>query len=212
MNCWIIYSIGFLAQLLFSSRLIIQWIISEKQRRVITPTLFWSLSLIASILLFIYGYLRNDFAIMFGQFLTYYIYIRNLQLQRKWQQLSKPIRWFIIVFPLVLSCYYSITYNIDFDQFFNTHDIPFWLLTLGIISQLIFTFRFVYQWLYSERQKISVLPYGFWFISLIGALLILIYALFRLDWVLLIGHTFGTLIYLRNIYLLKQQDLKNKTD
>ena len=77
MSDWIIYSIGFLAQLLFSSRLVVQWLTSEKQKRVITPTLFWTLSLVASFLLFIYGYLRNDFAIMLGQGLTYFIYIRN---------------------------------------------------------------------------------------------------------------------------------------
>ena len=87
MSDWIIYSIGFLAQILFSSRLIVQWVTSEKQKQVATPVLFWSLSLIASFLLFIYGYLRDDFAIMLGQSLTYFIYIRNLQLQNQWTKL-----------------------------------------------------------------------------------------------------------------------------
>ncbi|MCB0469487.1 MAG: lipid-A-disaccharide synthase N-terminal domain-containing protein, partial [Flavobacteriaceae bacterium] len=86
MNNWIVFTVGFIAQTLFSSRLIIQWITSEKQRKVITPSLFWVLSLIASFLLFIYGYLREDFAIMLGQALTYFIYIRNLQLQNQWQK------------------------------------------------------------------------------------------------------------------------------
>ena len=67
MSNWLIYSIGFLAQILFSSRLIVQWLTSEKQKKVTTPVLFWSLSLIASFLLFVYGYLRDDFAIMLGQ-------------------------------------------------------------------------------------------------------------------------------------------------
>ncbi|MBT8271558.1 MAG: lipid-A-disaccharide synthase N-terminal domain-containing protein, partial [Bacteroidia bacterium] len=48
MSDWLIYSIGFLAQILFSSRLIVQWITSERQKRVMTPSLFWVLSLIAS--------------------------------------------------------------------------------------------------------------------------------------------------------------------
>ena len=78
MNSIIIYSIGFLAQILFSSRLIIQWFYSEKKNKIITPSIFWILSLLGSFLLFIYGYLRNDFAIMIGQSLTYFIYIRNL--------------------------------------------------------------------------------------------------------------------------------------
>ena len=81
MSNWLIYGIGFLAQLLFSGRLLVQWILSEKNKRVITPSLFWKLSLFASFLLFVYGYLRDDFAIMLGQSLTYFIYIRNLQLQ-----------------------------------------------------------------------------------------------------------------------------------
>ena len=89
MSNWIIYSVGFLAQLLFSGRLVLQWILSEKSKKVLTPSLFWKLSLIASFLLFVYGYLREDFAIMLGQALTYFIYIRNLQLQGEWQKAPK---------------------------------------------------------------------------------------------------------------------------
>ena len=77
MNNWIVYSIGFLAQLLFSSRLLVQWVISEKNKKVLTPSTFWTLSLLASFLLFVYGYLRDDFAIMLGQAITYFIYIRT---------------------------------------------------------------------------------------------------------------------------------------
>jgi len=67
MESWPIFAIGFLAQLLFSARLISQWFLSEKSKEVETPVLFWKLSLLASILLFTYGYLRDDFAIMLGQ-------------------------------------------------------------------------------------------------------------------------------------------------
>ena len=81
MSDWLVYAIGFVAQLLFSARSITQWIVSEKSKKVLTPVLFWQLSLLASFLLFIYGYYRNDFAIMLGQVLTYFIYIRNMQLQ-----------------------------------------------------------------------------------------------------------------------------------
>ena len=97
MSDWLIYTIGFIAQILFSSRLVVQWITSEKQRKVITPTLFWTLSLIASFLLFLYGYLRDDFAIMLGQTLTYFIYIRNLQLQNEWQKFHWSLRWLSLI-------------------------------------------------------------------------------------------------------------------
>ncbi|MDT8348085.1 MAG: lipid-A-disaccharide synthase N-terminal domain-containing protein [Flavobacteriaceae bacterium] len=56
MSDWIIYSIGFIAQILFSSRMIYQWVASEKAKRVVTPQFFWQLSLMASFLLFLYGF------------------------------------------------------------------------------------------------------------------------------------------------------------
>ena len=70
-----IYALGFLAQICFSARLLIQWIISEKEKQVVSPTLFWLLSLLGSYLLFFYGWLRNDFAIILGQLISYYIYL-----------------------------------------------------------------------------------------------------------------------------------------
>ncbi len=206
MSNWVIYLIGFIAQILFSSRLIIQWITSEKQKRVITPTLFWTLSLLASVLLFVYGYSRYDFAIMLGQSLTYYIYIRNLQLQKQWHKFPKMIRWFLIIFPLLIVIYYFNNNKIDVNLLFKNEAIPFWLLGLGIISQVIFTLRFVYQWLYSEMRKTSTLPFGFWLLSLVGSMLILIYAVIRDDYVLILGHGLGSIIYARNIYLIHTAD------
>lgn len=206
MSDWLIYSIGFLAQILFSSRLIIQWVSSEKTKKVVTPTLFWALSLIASFLLFIYGYLRDDFAIMLGQALTYFIYIRNLQLQNQWKKIPVILRYILLFMPLFVGVFYFNNNRIDVTIFFKNEDIPFWLLLLGIISQVIFTLRFVYQWLYSEKQKDSALPFGFWALSLIGSILILTYAIFRKDPVLFTGHILGTIIYIRNLIILKNQN------
>ena len=208
MSDWLIYSIGFIAQILFSSRLVIQWVTSERQRRVITPTLFWTLSLIASFLLFIYGYLRNDFAIMLGQSLTYFIYIRNLQLQKEWEKFHWSIRTMLYLIPTLIAIYYFNNNVIDKDILFRNENIPQWLLWLGIVSQVVFTLRFVYQWIYSEFQKKSALPLGFWLLSLVGSGLILIYAIYRRDPVLLIGHLLGLIIYMRNIILLYRSDEK----
>ena len=197
--------IGFVAQILFSSRLIVQWLTSEKHKKVVTPVLFWMLSLIASLLLFIYGYLRDDFAIMLGQSLTYFIYIRNLQLQNQWKRIPTLLRWFIYAIPSLLVIYYFNNDISDRENLFRNEAIPLWLLILGIISQITFTFRFIYQWLYSERRKESILPFGFWMLSLIGSLLILTYAIIRLDKVLIIGNLFGIIIYVRNLILLKKE-------
>ncbi|MEO6348672.1 MAG: lipid-A-disaccharide synthase N-terminal domain-containing protein [Aquaticitalea sp.] len=208
MNDWIIYSVGFIAQLLFSSRLVIQWVASEKQKKVITPATFWSLSLVASFLLFIYGYLRQDFAIMLGQSLTYFIYIRNLQLQGEWRKIPKVVQWILLLVPTLIVFYYFNNNKIDVNILFENEDIPFGLLVLGIVSQVIFTFRFIYQWLYSEHKKESSLPFGFWLLSLVGALLILTYAIFRNDPVLLVGHGLGSIIYARNLILIHRDNAK----
>jgi lipid-A-disaccharide synthase-like uncharacterized protein len=205
MSNWLIYGIGFLAQVLFSSRLIVQWLTSEKQKRVVTPSLFWSLSLAASFLLFIYGYLRDDFAIMLGQILTYFIYIRTLQIQNYWQKIHIILRRLFLLTPLILFVYYYNNNIIDVNNLFKNEAIPLWLLLLGIFSQIVFTLRFIYQWWYSEKYKESILPFGFWLLSIIGSTLILIYAIIRRDPVLLAGHSVGVMIYIRNVILLKRQ-------
>ena len=206
MNDYFIYSIGLIAQLLFSLRLLIQWLFSEKENKVVTPILFWIVSLIASLLFFIYGYLRNDFAIMLGQFITYYIYIRNLQLQNQWNRLQKGIQIVFINFPLIVLLITFLRGEFDFSQLFNQDFIPIWLLALGIVSQLIFTLRFIFQWIISEKNKLSQLPSSFWIISTVGSVIILIYSIFRKDPILFIGHTFGIIIYCRNLMILKKHN------
>lgn len=204
MNQYLIYSIGFLAQILFSSRMILQWIISEKNKKVLNPVLFWEISLLASFLLFVYGYLRHDFSIMLGQSITYYIYVRNIQLQNDWNKFPKILRWFILIFPALIVWYGYNNNVIDVDHLFKNENIPQWLLFLGIFSQILFTFRFIYQWIYSEKRKNSVLPMGFWAISLIGSVLIFIYAIIRKDPVLFVGNAMGLVVYFRNIIIIRK--------
>lgn len=204
MSSWQIYSVGLIAQLLFSGRLILQWILSEKHKKVLTPSLFWKLSLIASFLLFVYGYLRNDFAIMLGQAITYFIYIRNLQLQGEWQKAPKWLQIFLYIFPTLIVIYSYNNNTYDLEKLFSNDAIPLWLLVLGSSAQVIFNFRFFYQWIYSEKRKESSLPLGFWVLSLIGAILILIYAILRKDPVLFIGHITGSFIYIRNIMMIRK--------
>lgn len=196
-----IYLIGLAAQLSFSARLLVQLIKSEKVKKVLTPVLFWELSLLASFLLFIYGLLRNDFAIMLGQSITYFIYIRNMQLQGAWSKIPKGIQVFFYIFPLIIILYFFNNNQFDTNYLFSNNNISTNLLIWGIFGQVIFTFRFIYQWFYSEKNKKSLLPLGFWILSIIGSTMILIYAILRKDPVLFIGQSFGFYAYVRNIIL-----------
>ncbi|MBO9547862.1 Lipid A biosynthesis, N-terminal [Pseudomonas putida] len=76
-----------------------------------------------------------------------------------------------------------------------------WLI-VGFAGQVVFTGRFVLQWLYSEFKKRSVIPVGFWYLSMLGSALLLIYAIYREDPVFIIGQSFGLVVYLRNLQLI----------
>jgi Predicted membrane protein len=76
-----------------------------------------------------------------------------------------------------------------------------WLI-VGFAGQVVFTGRFVLQWLYSEFKKRSVIPVGFWYLSMLGSALLLIYAIYRQDPVFIIGQSFGLVVYLRNLQLI----------
>lgn len=75
-------------------------------------------------------------------------------------------------------------------------------LALGLAGQLVFTGRFALQWLYSEYKKRSVIPVGFWYLSILGSALLLAYAIYREDPVFILGQSFGFIVYLRNLQLI----------
>jgi lipid-A-disaccharide synthase-like uncharacterized protein len=80
-----------------------------------------------------------------------------------------------------------------------------WWVVLGFVAQASFMMRFVVQWLASERAKRSVVPVAFWFFSLIGGVLLLIYAIQRRDPVFIAGQGLGLTIYIRNLWLIKNE-------
>jgi lipid-A-disaccharide synthase-like uncharacterized protein len=92
--------------------------------------------------------------------------------------------------------------NYLFDVFVTNFD---WWVILGFVAQLMFTGRFLVQWIASERQGRSVIPIAFWFFSIAGGLLLLAYALYRRDPVFIAGQAFGVFVYVRNLYLIMQE-------
>ncbi|KTD39336.1 lipid-A-disaccharide synthase [Legionella nautarum] len=80
----------------------------------------------------------------------------------------------------------------------------FWL-TIGFIGQGIFSARFIVQWLVSEREKKSIIPVAFWYLSLFGGLTLLLYSIYKRDPVFILGQSTGVLIYARNLYLIHRE-------
>jgi lipid-A-disaccharide synthase-like uncharacterized protein len=77
-----------------------------------------------------------------------------------------------------------------------------WWLAVGLVGQLLFTSRFLVQWIVSERRRQSVVPTAFWWLSLGGAALLLAYAIYRRDPVFILGQAFGFVVYTRNLVLI----------
>lgn len=199
-NIWI-FIVGFLAQLFFSARILYQWIASERAGKVLSPPIFWILSVLGSYLLFIYGVMRNDFAIIFGQIISYYIYLWNLYMQGQWKKIATIFKTVLILTPVAAICFVLRDVPEFINTFFHNEKVPLGLLIFGSAGQVIFALRFVYQFIYSANHHESILPVGFWIISLVGSSIIISYAIFRLDPVLILGQSFGLVAYIRNIMI-----------
>ncbi|HEX8060532.1 MAG TPA: lipid-A-disaccharide synthase N-terminal domain-containing protein [Cyclobacteriaceae bacterium] len=188
--------LGFLGQGMFGARTIAQWIIAEREGRVVSPVIFWVFSVIGASVFLFYGVLRHDPVIMLGQSIAFYIYIRNLQLKRVWQRIHVVIRILLLLIPPALLLYATKFESSGLN--FNYTDI--FMLT-GMIGQLLLNFRYFYQWYFSEKAHESLLPLGFWIISAAASIMVVVYSLYRDDLVLLVAQSGGLIAYIRNIYL-----------
>ncbi|HLF59329.1 MAG TPA: lipid-A-disaccharide synthase N-terminal domain-containing protein [Alphaproteobacteria bacterium] len=84
-------------------------------------------------------------------------------------------------------------------------------LAVGFLAQAMFSMRFVVQWIHSERHRRSVIPVAFWYFSVAGGALLLVYAIYREDPVFIVGQAAGLLIYGRNLYFIMRGDNPPKT-
>jgi lipid-A-disaccharide synthase-like uncharacterized protein len=189
-------ALGFIAQAMFGARTIAQWIIAEREGRVVSPVIFWVFSVCGASLFLLYGVLRHDPVIMLGQTIAFYIYVRNLQLKKVW----KPIPVFIRI-PMLLIPPALLLYAGSFDNPIANLNYTDAFLLVGVAGQLLLNFRYFYQWYFSEQANESLLPLGFWIISAAASVMVVVYSLYRDDIVLLVAQSAGLIAYARNIYL-----------
>ena len=195
-----IFLIGLAAQFFYTARALVQWIKSEKSKKIESPTIFWIFSLLGSSLFFFYGYLRDDFSIIFGELLSYYIYMWNLKAKGILTHIPKAITWVFAFVPVAILGLMLKDFSYFTSSFFKNEDLPIYAIVWGSVGQFIYKMRFVYQWYYSYRHKESLLPVTFWVLALVGSLMIIIYGIFRLDWIIIIGQT-GIIATIRNIII-----------
>ena len=86
-----------------------------------------------------------------------------------------------------------------YDVFVAKFDV--WL-AFGLVAQLLFAARFLVQWIASERAGKSVVPMAFWFFSIGGGLMTLIYGIVKREPVIILGQLLANIIYIRNVMLI----------
>lgn len=78
-------------------------------------------------------------------------------------------------------------------------------LSIGLVGQALFMMRFIVQWIHSERHQKSIIPVSFWYFSLSGGVIVLLYGIHRVDPVIILGQLPGTFVYTRNLMLIRRE-------
>ena len=195
-----VYLLGLAGMGIYGMRIVVQWYLSEKAKRIESPGIYWVLSSIGAVVLYIYGWLRKDFSIIFGESLSYYIYMWNISTLGLYKKVPKTVIILQALFPLVIIALIAQDWELFVETFLLNEDVPPRLLAFGMLGQFTFEIRSVYQLVYSMRHKTSVLPLGHWVLAVAGGLMIIAYGLIRHDWVLVLGQ-FSIFFSIRNIML-----------
>ncbi|MFA7332489.1 MAG: lipid-A-disaccharide synthase N-terminal domain-containing protein [Candidatus Delongbacteria bacterium] len=196
----LLHAIGWLGQGAYFVRSLLQWLMSEKLRRSTIPAGFWLLSVLGALALLSYAALRHDAVIILGQAVNLAIYLRNLHLESRPQAALSTSSLRLALGGLALSFLLLCLLSLKLDH-------SPWML-VGWAGQLIFLTRFPLQWWRAERSGKVDLPATFWWISLLGSTLLLLYATWRHDWVIVSGQAVGLLAYGRNLVLLHRSHVE----
>ena len=192
--------LGYVAQGAFFMRFFIQWLASEKEKKSVVPTAFWYASLVGGLLLLSYSVHTRDPVFILGQAVGAIIYIRNVALIRRREEKGFGAASWVLAGGVALLVLSLVLPGVAKES--KVHATGVWL-AFGLAGQVIFFMRFVVQWIVSEREKRSVMPKSFWYISLCGGVMLLAYAVKVRDPVFIVGQGTGVFIYLRNIILIE---------
>ncbi len=214
-----LYPLGYIASLMFFSRVLVQWIASEAKQKSIVPLSFWKLSLTGNILLMLHSFIQVQYHMCVVQACNAVISWRNLNLmQPKENQISLQKVILLLGFAVIGS---STAFALQSYLLNQTHEwfrIPTttWLSQPSTINPLwhwfgfagiiLFASRFWVQWWGAERHKTSYLGLSFWWVALIGDIMCLIYFIRIADPANILGYLFGLVPYMRNLILIRRAE------
>lgn len=220
-----LYPLGFLSSIAFTLRFLLQWISSEKAKKsVVTPS-FWKISLAGNLLLLFHSFIQMQFHVCIVQACNAVISWRNLNLMgapnKQWSLLRVIVALGLSIGVSSLVFLGQAWLFADMDWFRvpvapwgqSQHTQISWIWHfIGCLGIFLFNSRFWVQWWEAEGQRRSYLSKTFWWLSLLGAILSLIYFIRLGDAVNFIGPLFGLVPYVRNLVLLYRVPTSPATD
>jgi len=227
----LLYPLGFLAAAAFSGRMLLQWLTSEVRKESTVMPLFWKLSLCGNLLLVVHSLIQVQFHVCAIQTCNAVISWRNLNLMQPVENRFSTRRTIQLMIAAI--CLISLTFALqghfligEGNEWFRIPVAPWqshnvvsfstaWHL-FGFVGLMLFSSRFWIQWWYAEKKQTSYLGAPFWWASLIGESICLVYFFTIGDSVNYIGPLVALVPYIRNLMLLypKKQDnlLKPQTE
>jgi lipid-A-disaccharide synthase-like uncharacterized protein len=219
-----LYPLGFIPNVAFGLRFLIQWIQSEKKGQSVVTPLFWYLSILGNVLLALHSIIQLQLPIALFQTTNALLSYRNLSLMQHKPLLFSRNTMIILLLSIpiivlgifqlhdILTGYHGTWTRIPIApwQLSKTAPISFWWHFFGTLGYILFSTRFFIQWWLSEKEQKSYLPESFWWSSLLGTLLVLAYTFKIGDSVNFIGPFLGSFIYTRNLILIYKRKTTSK--
>lgn len=187
---------GWVGQGFFFVRFLIQWLASERAKRIVVPVVFWWLSCLGGVLALVYAMWKHDTVFIAGAAVPLFIYPRNLWLLRTGRRLDRGL---LVPVALGLLVFAAMGLVLDLEKRFLELP-PFWQV-VGGVGQAFWVSRFPLQWWISERLGRSTLPPAFFGVSLVGAVLLLGYALYTGDAVFIAGQILTPFLNARSLWI-----------
>lgn len=215
---YLYYPFGLLPLVFFALRFLIQWIESERKGVSTVSPLFWKLSFVGSLFFMFHFFIQVQYPFCLLQGINTVIFWRNLNLISSPSPCStkRVLVLFLGVFLLVTTLFILQSYFLIgeiswvrtptklFDETRVYHALGWHFL--GALGGALFASRFWVQWWQAERYFRSELSSSFWWISIIGSILSVIYFIEIRDVVNILGHGFASIPYIRNLILMKRKN------
>lgn len=208
------HTVGVAGGIIFYGRFYVQWIASERAGKSVMPLVFWYMSSIGSVMLMAFAVMTRSPLGALGQNFNLLVYGRNLTHIWRENGTLTPLRQRLVNVTMLGVAIAAIgllvfIWLLEVESVRQQPDDvsrQTWIwLGIGVVGQALFAARFLVQWMATERERRSVVPPSFWYLSLVASALQAAAFLQRQEWVFGIGMVVTIFIYIRNIWLIRRQ-------